>query len=95
MAANFRLVPHAAEGNAGEFAPQGVGHAFAQGSFADAGRADQAEDGAFELLLELDDGQEFQQAVLDFAQAEMLLVQQRGGVGQVQFVLGEFRPRQD
>ena len=94
VAADFRLVPHAAEGDAGEFPAEGVGDAFAEGGFADAGRADQAEDGAFELLLELDDGQELQQAVLDFAQAEMLLVQQRGGAGQVQFVLGEFGPGQ-
>jgi hypothetical protein len=36
MAANLRLVAHAAQRNAGEFAAERVGHAFAERGFADA-----------------------------------------------------------
>ena len=77
VAADFGLVAHAAQGDARELAAQRVGHAAAQRGLAHAGRADQAEDRAFDLLAPLDDGQEFQQPVLDLRQAEMLLVQNR------------------
>ena len=75
MTANFRLVPHAAERDARKLAAERVGHAFAERRFADAGRADEAENRAFDLLAAFDDGEKFQQPVLDFRQAEMLLVQ--------------------
>ena len=94
MPANFRLIPHAAKGNAGKFSAQRVRHAFAQGGLAHAGRPDQAKNRAFQLLFELDDGQKFQQAVLDFAQPKMLFVQQPPRRRQIQLVLREFRPRQ-
>ena len=75
MAANLRFVAHAAERDARELAAQRVGHAFAERGFADAGRADEAEDRAFDLFAAFDDGEKFEQAVFDFRQAEMLLVQ--------------------
>ncbi len=75
MAANFRLVPHAAERDARELAAERIGHAFAERRFADAGRADETENRAFDFLAALEDGEKFQQPVLDFRQAEMLLVQ--------------------
>ena len=62
MPANLRFVAHAAQGNAREFAAQRVRHAFAQGSFADAGRADEAKNRAFDLFASLDDREKFQQA---------------------------------
>ena len=92
VAANFRLIAHAAERDAGELAPQRVRHAFAERGFADAGRADQAENRAFDLLAALDDGDEFDQPVLDLGQAEMLLVQNFLGGLQIQLVLGGFLP---
>ena len=94
VAANLRLVAHAAERDAGEFAAERVGHAFAEGGFADAGRADQAEDRALDLLAALDDGEEFEQPVLDLGEAEMLLVQDFFRRLQIQLVLGGFFPRQ-
>ncbi len=94
VAADFRLVAQAAEGDAGELAPEGIGDAFAEGGFADAGRADEAEDGAFEFLLELDDGEEFEEAVFDFGQAEVLFVEDALGFGEVNLVLGLLQPRQ-
>ena len=75
VAANLRLVPHAAERDADEFPPQRVGHALAQRRLAHAGRADEAEDRPLDLLLELDDRDELEQAVLHLAQAEMLFVE--------------------
>ena len=94
MAADLGLVAHAAQGDAGELASQRIGHAPAQGSFAHAGRADQAEDRAFDLFPALDDGQELQQAILDLRQPEMLLVEDALGFGQIEFVLGLLHPRQ-
>ena len=50
VAANLGFVPHAAQAHAGEFATQGAGDALAQAGFADAGRADKAQDRAHGLL---------------------------------------------
>ena len=94
MAANLRLVPHAAERDAREFAAERVGHAFAERRFADAGRADEAKNRAFDLFAAFDDGEKFQQAVLDFRQAEMLFVQNFFRRLQINLVLGLFFPRQ-
>src|SRR5665213_2022404 len=44
MAANFRFVTHSPERDAREFSAERVGDAFAEGSFADTGRADAAQD---------------------------------------------------
>ena len=94
VTANFRLVAHAAERDARELAAQRIGHAFAERGFADAGRADEAEDRAFDLLAAFDDGDEFEQPVLDLGEAEMLLVQNFFRRLQIQLVLGGFFPRQ-
>ena len=50
VAANLRFVAHSAQRNARELAAERVGHAFAERGFADAGRADEAKDRAFDLL---------------------------------------------
>ena len=70
VAANLGFVAQAAEGDAGELAAERVGHAFAQGGLAHAGRADQTKDRALEILLQLDDGDEFEQPVLDLFQTD-------------------------
>ena len=44
VAADLRLVAHAAQGDADELAAQRPGDALADGGLADAGRADEAED---------------------------------------------------
>ena len=58
MAADFRLVPHAAQRDARELAAQRVGHAFAQRGLADARRADEAKNRPFDLFPAFDDGEE-------------------------------------
>jgi len=94
VAADFGLVAHAAQGDAGELPAEGIGDAAAQGGLADTGRADQAEDRPLELLAAFDDRQELEQAVLDFDQAEMLVVENPLGLGEVNFVFGFLFPGQ-
>ena len=94
VAADFRLVAQTAERDACELATERVGHAFAERGLADAGRAGEAEDRAFEIVLELDDGEKFQQPLLHFLQAEMLFVENFGRGFEVDFILGRFVPRQ-
>src|SRR5438093_1223961 len=92
MPANLRLVAHAAERNAGELPAQCIAYALAQRGFAYARRADQAKNRPLQFVLQLDDRQELQQAVLYFAQSVVLLVENVGCRGQINFVLGRFRP---
>src|SRR5207253_4953729 len=94
MPANLRLVAHAAERNAGELPAQCIAYALAQRGFAYARRADQAKNRPLQFVLQLDDRQELQQAVLYFAQSVMLFVENAGRGREVNFVLGRFRPGQ-
>ena len=87
MAPDFRLVAHATQRNAGELAAQRVRHAAAQGSLADARRADQTKDRSFQLVFQLDHREKFQQTVFHLAQTVVLLVENPCGGGQVDFVL--------
>ena len=64
MAADFGFVAHAAEGQAHVFAPRGRGDGAGQRGLAHAGRPDEAEDGAFERVGKLLDGEEFKDALL-------------------------------
>jgi len=66
---------------------------FCRGRFCRRGRADQAENRSFDLLAAFDDSDEFEQPILDFHQAEMLLVQNFFRRLQIQLVLGGFFPR--
>ena len=88
MTANLGFVAHAAQRDAGKLPTQGIGHAFAQRSFADAGRTHETKNRTFQFVLQLDDSQEFQQSVLHFGQAIMLLVQNARRRGQIDLVLG-------
>ena len=58
MAANLRLVPHAAERDARKLAAQRVRHALAERGFADPGRTHQTKNRAFDLFPPFDDGDE-------------------------------------
>jgi hypothetical protein len=49
VAPDFRLVPHASQGEAHEFAAQSPGDGAAQGGLAGAGRTHEAENGAFHI----------------------------------------------
>ena len=50
VAADLGFIPHATEGHANELAAGGLGNRHSQRSLADAGRSDEAEDGAFGIL---------------------------------------------
>src|SRR3546814_8115658 len=60
MAADLRLVMHAAEARAHEFAPRGAGDALAERGLADARRTDEAEDRAAAVGAQLADGEIFE-----------------------------------
>src|SRR5262249_639015 len=94
VSADLRFVAHAAEGDAGELASKRVGHPFAEGRFADAGRTDEAEDGAFDFFAALYDGEKFEQGVLHLGEAEVLFIENPLGCLEVEFVLRLNFPRQ-
>ena len=75
MAADLRLVAHAAEGEADELAAGGAGDRLRQRGLADAGRSDEAEDRALRLLDELAHGEELEDALLDLLEAVVVLVE--------------------
>ena len=79
VAADFGFVVHAAHGDAGELAAEGAGDGAAEGGFAHAGRSDEAEDGAFEDGLELEDGEVVEDAVLDLFEVVVIFVEDFGG----------------
>ena len=94
MAADFRLVAHAAQRDARELAAQRVGHTFAERGFADARRADQTKNRPFDLLPAFDHREKFEEALLDFRQTKVLFVQNALGFLQINLVLGFLFPRQ-
>src|SRR5437879_1957290 len=48
---NFSFVPESSEGHADELSAERIGQAFSQGSFPDAGRPNQTQNGPLEILL--------------------------------------------
>ncbi len=75
MAADLRLIAHAAERHAHELAIGGARHALAERGLADARWTDQAQDRALDLLDPLQHGQIFDDALLDLVEAVVILVQ--------------------
>jgi hypothetical protein len=75
VAAKLRLVAHAAQREPLELAAEGACDGAAQGCLADARRADEAEDGALRVAAQLDDGEEFEDALLDLFEAVVVLVE--------------------
>ena len=59
---------------------------------ADARRADEADDLALDLSVQLAHGQQFQDALFDFLQTVMFAVQHPAGVGLVEVILGSDVP---
>src|SRR6266852_839541 len=92
MAANFSLIAHAAERDADELASGGVADGHGQRGFADARRSDEAEDGAFGILYELAGGEGFEDALFDFLEAVMLVVENFLGGLDVANFFGTFFP---
>ena len=77
MAADLRFVAHAAERHAHELAAGRLGDRLAERGLADAGRADEAEDRAGQLVGALLHGEIFDDALLDLVEAEVVGVEER------------------
>ena len=75
MAADLGLVLHAAQRDAPEVAAQRAGDAASERGLADAGRADEAQDGALAVRLELAHGQVLEDPLLDRLEAMVVLVE--------------------
>ena len=91
--ADFGLVAHAAQRHADEFAARGLGDRFAERGLADAGRADEAEDRALELVGAALHGEILDDAVLHLLEAEVIVVEHLLRVAQVVLHLGLHAPR--
>ena len=94
MAADVGLIAHAAEGDADEFPSHRLGDALAERGFADARRADEAEDRAAAVRLELPHRQVFDDSAFHLFQIVMVAVEDLPGLGQVDLVGGHHRPGQ-
>ena len=83
VAADLRLVVHAAEADAHEFAVHGARDRLAERGLADAGRADEAQDRRLALRRELAHGEIFDDAALDLVEAVVVLVEDVARLGDV------------
>ena len=94
VAADLRLVVDAAEAHAHELAAHRAGDALAERRLADAGRADEGEDRAADLVGEGADREVLEDALLDLLEAVVVLVEDLGGLLDVVEVVGRDVPRQ-
>jgi len=86
MAADFRLVAHAAQRNAGELAPQRPPDGMPQRRLARARRPHKAEDRPLGIRLELAHGQILDDALLGFRKPVVVLIQNAARLGDIQAV---------
>ena len=103
VAADLGLVADAAQGDPDEGPTEGAGHGLAQGRLADAGRADEGQDGARAPAAErargplgpqLAHGQVLEDAVLHVVESVVVLVEDPRRLAHVQPVLGLDAPRE-
>ena len=94
VAADLRLVVHAAERDTRELAVRGVGNAHGNARLAGARRADKAQHAALDIGRELAHGQILRDAVLDLFEAEVLFVQHLARGAHVERFLRARVPRQ-
>ena len=94
VAADFRLVAHAAERHAHELAAERLGDRARQRGLADAGRADEAEDRPLHVRVQLADGQVLEDAVLRLLEAGVVGVEHALRLRQVDHFVGPLAPRQ-
>ena len=94
MSPDLGFVVYAAEAQAGEFAPGRLGDALPERRLADAGRADEAQDGAASIRIELAHGQIFEDAALDLGQAVVVFIQNAARFRDVDRIGIGLRPRQ-
>ena len=88
MAADLRLVAHAADRHAHELAAERARDRLAERGLADAGRADEAEDLARDLVAELRDREVLDDPLLDLVEVEVVVVEDLARVLEVEVVLG-------
>ena len=84
--ADLRLIAHAAERDAHERTSQGTGDGLRQRGLPDAGRPDEAEDLPLHLTHEVQDGDMLEDALLGLLQTEMVFIQDRLHVIDLQIV---------
>ncbi len=94
MAANFRLVVHAAEAHPHELAFHRPRDRLAERGLADAGRPDEAQNRSFALRRELAHREVLDDAALDLLEAVVILVENAPRLGNVDRALLGQRPRQ-
>ena len=94
VAADLGLVAHAADRHAHELAPERARDRLAERGLADAGRPDEAEDLARDLVAELRDREVLDDPLLDLVEVEVVVVEHLARVVEVEVVLGERAPRQ-
>src|SRR5205823_10805299 len=86
VAADLGLVVHAAERDALELAPRGARDRLAERGLAHAGRADEAQDRALAVRVELAHREMLEDAALDLVQAEVILVEHAPRLRDVYFL---------
>ena len=83
VAADLRLVVHAAQAHAHELAPGRLGDALAERGLAHAGRADEAQDRALARRIQLAHREVLEDALLDLLEAVVVLVEDAPRLGDV------------
>ena len=94
MAADLRLVVHAAEAHAHELTAHRLRNGAGNGRFADARRAHEAQDLPLRVVREALHGKALRDALLDPVHAVVVAVEHGAGMDKVQIVLRFLRPRQ-
>ena len=94
VAADLGLVAHAADGDAHELAPQCARDRMAERRLAHPGRADEAEDRARDVVLELRDGEVLDDPLLHLLEVVVVLVEDPLRPAQVEVVRRLLRPGQ-
>ena len=94
VAADLRLVAHAAQRQPHELAVGGARDALSQRRLAHARRTHQAEDGTLHVVLELADGEVLEDALLHLVQRVVIAVELVAGVLDVEVVVRPLRPGQ-
>ena len=92
--ADFRLVAHTTERHTDELPPQCMRNRFAERRLADAGRTDEAENGAGQVTDAPEHGDVIEDALFDFVQPVVVGLEHRAGVIEIDRVVGAYRPRQ-
>ena len=94
MPPDLGLVVHPAQRDAREAPAHGAGDRATQGCLADARRPDEAQDRPLDLLTQVTDGEVFENSLLDLGKAEMIVIEDTQGPGDVELILGGLLPRQ-